>query len=85
MEDIIRHLKQLLDSRFDVLTAMKIEFEFFWVVTTCSVVVEQRFRGPCCLHLQGEDGILPHHYTASQPRRPRIFIDVKNSNHTSEW
>jgi len=46
----------------------------------CSVVVGyQHFRGPRCFHLQGGDGgsmdlwnvgILPHHYTASQPRRP---------------
>jgi len=31
----------------------------------------QCFGGPCCLHLHPED-ILPHHYTASQPRRPRL-------------
>jgi len=31
------------------------QVEVFWVVTPCSVVVRyQRFRGPCCLHLQGE-------------------------------
>jgi hypothetical protein len=34
---------------------MKIQVEFFWVVTQYSVVVGyQRFRGPCCLHLQAE-------------------------------
>jgi hypothetical protein len=27
----------------------------FWVVTPCSLVeVYQRFRGPCCLHHQGD-------------------------------
>jgi hypothetical protein len=27
----------------------------FWVVAPCSLVeVYQRFRGPCCLHHQGE-------------------------------
>jgi len=27
----------------------------YWVVTSCSVVVEyQHFRGPCCLCLQGK-------------------------------
>jgi len=54
-------------------------------VTLCSVVVGyQRFRGPCCVHLQvrwSEDegsmdlwnvGILSQHYTASQPRRHRL-------------
>jgi len=33
-----------------------LQFEVFWVVTQCRVVVGyHRFRGPCCLHLQGED------------------------------
>jgi hypothetical protein len=28
----------------------------FWVVATCSLVeVYQRFRGPCCLHHQGDE------------------------------
>jgi hypothetical protein len=28
----------------------------FWVVAPCSLVeVTQRFRGPCCLHPQGDD------------------------------
>jgi len=32
-----------------------IEFEIFWFVTPCSVVVKyQRFRGPYCPHLHGE-------------------------------
>jgi len=49
----------------------------FWVVMLCSDMVEhQHFRG---LHLDPEVGgsmifqnvgILPCHYTASQPRRP---------------
>jgi hypothetical protein len=35
--------------------AVMVQMEFFLVVTPCSVVVGyQRFRGPCCLHLQGE-------------------------------
>jgi len=54
------------------------QVEDFWVMTPCSVVVgDQRFRGPCCLQLQGSMdfwnvGILPQHYMASQPRSPRI-------------
>jgi hypothetical protein len=29
----------------------------FWVVEPCSLVqVYQRFRGPCCLHHQGDEG-----------------------------
>jgi hypothetical protein len=28
----------------------------FWVVAPCSLVeVYQRYRGPCCLHHQGDD------------------------------
>jgi hypothetical protein len=35
--------------------AVMIQVEDFWVVTPCSVVVGYHsFRGPCCLHLQGE-------------------------------
>jgi len=61
----------------------KLQFEVLWVTTPCSILVGyRRFRGPCCLHLQGwnEDGgsmdlwnvgILPQHNTASQPSRSR--------------
>jgi len=31
------------------------QVEVFWVVTPCSVVGYQRFRSPCCFHLQGGD------------------------------
>jgi hypothetical protein len=50
-----------------------------------TLVRYQRFRGPCCLHLQGEGsmdlwnvGILPH-YMASQPKKTstRIVTTVK--------
>jgi hypothetical protein len=34
---------------------MKIKVVVFWVVTSCCNVVEyQRFEGPYCVHLQGE-------------------------------
>jgi len=40
---------------FGTFTAVMFQVEVFWVVTPCSVVVGyQSFRGPCCLHLQGE-------------------------------
>jgi len=33
----------------------KLQFEVLWVTTPCSILVGyRRFRGPCCLHLQGE-------------------------------
>jgi len=35
------------------------QVEAFWIVTSCGVVVGyQRFRGPCCLHLQDDGGPL---------------------------
>jgi hypothetical protein len=42
-----------------VSTAMNIQVVFFWIVTSCGDAVRYKsFRGPCCLHLQGqpEDG-----------------------------
>jgi hypothetical protein len=41
--------------RFEVLTAVSTKMAVFWVVAPCSLVeVYQRFRGPCCLHHQGD-------------------------------
>jgi hypothetical protein len=35
---------------------VKIQVSVFWVMTPYSDVLGyHRFRGPCCLHLQGED------------------------------
>jgi hypothetical protein len=42
--------------RFEVLTAVSTKMDIFWVVAPCKLVdVYQRFRGPCCLHHQGDD------------------------------
>jgi hypothetical protein len=47
--------EKVTDVRFEVFTAMKIQVMVFWVVMLCTVTVGyQHFRGPCCLHLQGE-------------------------------
>jgi hypothetical protein len=36
--------------------AVKVEFEFFWVVTLCSVMVGYKcFGGPCCHHLHNPE------------------------------
>jgi hypothetical protein len=44
----------ILDARFEIFMAVKIQVEFFWVVTSSSVVVGYHcFRGPCCPHLEG--------------------------------
>jgi hypothetical protein len=67
------------DARLEVLTAVKIRIEFFWVAA------------PGCLHIHAEDrgsrelrtiGILPQHDTASQPRKTRLerlwYISMRN-------
>jgi hypothetical protein len=41
---------------FEAFTEVMFQVEVFRIVTPCSVVVGyQRFRGPCCVHLQGYD------------------------------
>jgi hypothetical protein len=36
----------------------------FWVVATCSLVeVYQRFRGPCCLHHEGDETMVNFYQT----------------------
>jgi hypothetical protein len=61
------------DQSFEAFLAVMFQVEIFCVVTSCIIVVGyQRFRGPCCLHFSmnlWNFGILPQHYTASQPRR----------------
>jgi hypothetical protein len=43
---------------FEVFTAVSTKMAVFWVVEPCSLVeVYRRFRGPCCLHYQGESGL----------------------------
>jgi hypothetical protein len=95
-----------LPDSFQAFTVVMFQVQIYWVVTLCSVVVgKQRFRGPRCLHLQGEVhfnlkieawwtvlqpedggskvlrnvGILPQHYTTSQPRRLCL---AESSRHT---
>jgi hypothetical protein len=46
------------------------QVEVFWVVMPCGVMVGyRRLGGPCCLRPS-------QHYTASQPRRPRLEAAV---------
>jgi hypothetical protein len=41
---------------FKVLKAVSTKMAVFWFVAPCSLVeVYQRFRGPCCLHRQGDE------------------------------
>jgi hypothetical protein len=42
----------------------------FWVEVPCSLVaVYRRFRGPCCLHHQGEESYHPDDGSSKDPRR----------------
>jgi hypothetical protein len=50
-------------KEFEVLTAVSTKMVVFWVVAPCSLVkVYQRFRGPCCLHHQGDDHQITRRY-----------------------
>jgi hypothetical protein len=55
----------------------------FWVVAPCSLVeVYQRFRGPCCLHHQGDSP----EYTVLQPRRqPSSYFEVRFEVQSLRW
>jgi hypothetical protein len=47
----------------------------FWVVAPCSLVeVYQRFRGPCCLHHQGESQPRRQPSSYSPPWEPQILL-----------
>jgi hypothetical protein len=59
-------------------------------VTSSSEVVEYyHFRGPCYLYHKGEVnwnvGILPHQYTASQPRRLKLKFQTKSGKNQTSW
>jgi len=41
----------IMDVRFQAFIVVKIQVDFFWVVTQCSVVGYQCFRDLCCLQL----------------------------------
>jgi hypothetical protein len=47
--------------RFQVLTVASMKFRIvFWDVLPCKIIVDQRFRRTCCLHLQGWSLISRH-------------------------
>jgi hypothetical protein len=52
--ELLSYLQE--DVGFELLTAMSMKMAVFWVVAPCSLVeFYQRFRGPCCLHHQGDE------------------------------
>jgi hypothetical protein len=60
---------------FEVLTAVSTKMDVFWAVAPCSLIeVYQCFRGPCCLHHQGDE-----YCTAVQPRRKPSDGKLQNS------
>jgi hypothetical protein len=57
-EEVINPLIEIQEG-FEVLTAVSMKMDVFWVVAPCSLVdVYQRFRGPCCLHHQDDSSRL---------------------------
>jgi hypothetical protein len=65
---------------FHQLSFMKTKMTVFWVVAPCSLVeVYQRFRGPCCLHHQGD-----HRPDDGGSKKTAIFVltAVRTSNPT---
>jgi hypothetical protein len=47
--------KLILSFQGDSLIMLILKIAVFWVVAPCSLVeIYQRFRGPCCLHHQGD-------------------------------
>jgi hypothetical protein len=57
----------------EVLTAASTKMAVFWVVAPCRLVeVYQRFRGPCCLHHQGNDYSSRLHGATTQ--KTTIFV-----------
>jgi len=67
---LCNQVPSMIIARSEVFTTLKFQVEFWWLARPRSVVVGyQRFGGPFCVHLQGEDrcckvlrnvGILPH-------------------------
>jgi hypothetical protein len=51
----IQTCNQRIVVGFEVFTAVSTKMAVFWFVAPCSLVeFYQRFRGPCCLHHQGD-------------------------------
>jgi hypothetical protein len=75
-------------KRFEVFTAVKTQFQVFRVVTPCGVMVgHHRFRGLCCLHLQGEvkmalawtsDTVLFYHNTTEHHNPEDLNFKIYN-------
>jgi hypothetical protein len=70
---------------FEVLTAVSTKMAVFWVVAPSSLVeVYQRFRGPCCLHHQGDEAQKTAVFVITlflcEVFRPRLGNHAQNGN-----
>jgi hypothetical protein len=46
-------------THFSMWSYIILRWAVFWVVAPCSLVeIYQRFRGPCCLHYQGDESLI---------------------------
>jgi hypothetical protein len=70
---------------FEVLTAVSMKKDVFWVVALCSLVeVYQRFRGSCCLHHQGNSGHSCKNIRLglTSLKKQAVFVGVTPDYHT---
>jgi hypothetical protein len=69
--------------------AVSTKMAVFWVVAPCSLVeVHQRFRGPCCLHHQGDlssPTLLNFYHTTRRynPEDGHVHLDIRT--HPTLW
>jgi hypothetical protein len=66
--------------RFQVLTVARMMTTVFWIVAPCSLVeVYRRFRGPCCLHHQGDESLIME--AASTPETSvNVYQTTRHNN-----
>jgi hypothetical protein len=58
--------EQVLQARFQVLTAVSMKTRAFWDVAPCSLEVDRRFTGVYCLHHQGNICLILHGATSQK-------------------
>jgi hypothetical protein len=69
---------------FEVVTAVSTNMAVLWFVTPCSLIdIYQRFRGPCCLHQQGDDQGVGSSFIALMMEAERTSETLVNIYHTT--
>jgi hypothetical protein len=53
------------------------KFRVFWDVLLCSKIdVDQRFRGACCLHHQGDESSISTELISTLKTRTEMFLEM---------